>query len=619
MITFLILTTIFAYLPGMRRADKRTRRPAVGPLQPRVSVAQASKRMAEIKPNEVVHREKAKVASRSEIASQPTQISTSVYRTGTRIGGKTNTTRSKPTVVTNSTVLPMGGTYLEGPQSNTVISHQEYDSESPPPSIFLNYELGETGSSKRLDQYKKMYKGSSYELNTYTLTVGGFTTTAAQKFRPSTMAGFGRANVSWPYWWHDYFASASYKLTSKTSCFNRSQVEDVFKKMWEGAGVIDTELDTALERLEEAKGGDQRIDFALDYIECEYKYFNNNTVLPIDLSLYICTPNRNLTSSHSPMSDWFDPGSAADTPLLMVKDYFYEPILIADEDVMFTTATSTTGSIVPENIAMRSQRASILTASTEVVPEATPQGFSQKFRNNWNVRHVQPVVLMPQQELVLTLRVKMTKMFDFKRYLSYNGSADKFQSFKDMTLFPMVKFQGRDTTAVSSNLNRRTDIAGAKGALNRFLATTAPRSGPSMLSTSMTTKARVHTKTAPIRDFSDEYTYNVGDILDVFSVSKRDLFAYNHVERGQQAPYYQVNDNLGYFRDDVVKPATNTTLTSLVELNIKENGSILNTSTEPLPTQLKLIDTDSNWGVIKAKSTARSILKDIGSDVGKKD
>ena len=72
--------------------------------------------MAEIKPNEVVHREKAKVASRSEIASQPTQISTSVYRTGTRIGGKTNTTRSKPTVVTNSTVLPMGGTYLEGPK-----------------------------------------------------------------------------------------------------------------------------------------------------------------------------------------------------------------------------------------------------------------------------------------------------------------------------------------------------------------------------------------------------------------------------------------------------------------------------------------------------------------------
>jgi hypothetical protein len=621
MYTFLIMTTIFAWVKAYGK-NRKSKRPAIGPLQPaRVSINQASQRIAEVKPNEVVHRQKARVASRSEVRSQPTQISKSVYRSGGHVGGKTNRTKTQPTVVTNSTVLPMGGTYLEGPQSNMVISHQEYDAESPPPPISLTYTLGETGSSKRLDQYKKMYKGSTYELDTYTLKVGGYGTSGLQKFRPSTMAGFGRANIVWPYWLHDHYASASNQLTSKTSCFNRSQIEDVFKKMWDAVGIGDVQLDTAIERLEDAKGGDQRIDFALDYIECEYKYFNNNTVLPIDLSLYICTPNRNMTASHSPMSDWFNPASAGKTPLLMLPDYFYEPILVADENVMFNTGTDTHGVTIPTNISVRTSKDSILTASTEVVPEATPQGFSEKFRRNWNVRHVQPVVLMPQQELVLTFRVKMTNMFDFKRYLSYDASSDKFQSFEDMTLFPMVKFQGRDTTAVSSNLNRENNDGGVitRGALNRFLATTAPRSGPSMLSTSMKTRARVHTKTAPIRDFSDEYTYNVGDILDVFSVSKRDLFKYNHVERGQQAPYYQVNDNLGYFDNTDTKPQSNKYLTSLVELNLKQFGSELPSNGEPLATQLKLVDTASNWGVIKAKSNARSILKDIGSDVGKED
>ena len=39
----------------------------------------------------------------------------------------------------------------------------------------------------------------------------------------------------------------------------------------------------------------------------------------------------------------------------------------------------------------------------------------------------------------------------------------------------------------------------------------------------------------------------VSDVLDTFAVSRRDLMSYNDVERGQQMPYYSVNDNLGYF------------------------------------------------------------------------
>ena len=183
------------------------------------------------------------------------------------------------------------------------------------------------------------------------------------------MAGFGRKNVVWPYWLHDYYAAQSEQLTASTSCFNRFQIEGVLYKIWEDSGIAENQLETVIQKIENTIGGDVRVDFPLDYIECEYKYFNNNIATPIDLSLYICTPVKDLTSFHSPMVDWFNPGTAstAGDAELMLPDYYYEPTLTAAQNVMFSNNSGTL-----TNIAIRSNRASILTASTEVVPEATP-------------------------------------------------------------------------------------------------------------------------------------------------------------------------------------------------------------------------------------------------------
>ena len=480
---------------GLRR--KGSVRPAVSPAQRPISLTQAQSRLVESMPmpSTVKSVERRKTATAAQRRSQPVE-SPKPSRSGRRAGGKTATRNA--TTVGNDTTVPMGPVFLKGPQKNTVISYTEYDASSPPPPIEVTYEVGQTGSAKRLNEYKKMYKGSTYQLDTPTLTVGGTGDNSSRKFRPSTMAGFGRKNVVWPYWVQDYFSNQNGQLSSHTSCFNRSQIEDVLHKMWEGVGITDSNLDQFIDKLENTVGGDVRVDFPLDYIECEYKYFNNNIAMPIDLSLYICTPVKDLTAIHNPMYDWFNPGTAdtSHDAELMFPDYYYEPTLTAAQNVMFTNTNGTLS-----NIAIRSQRSSILTASTEVVPEATPQGFSVKFRRNWNVMHMQPFQLMPQQELILKFRVKLSKMLDLKRILAYDAYGSKYQSFSDLTMFPLVTFQGQDTTAVSSRLQRSSTTD-----MNRFLDTTAPRSSDSMLSSIMSVNARVHTKSAPLRNFSGTYT-----------------------------------------------------------------------------------------------------------------
>ena len=601
-----MINLAFGGLQGFRRS-KRTPRPAVSPavLRP-ISLPQASTKIAEKMPSEVKVVDRRKTLTAAQQRTQPMESP----KPSRSSGGMAGTARKrKPTSVGNDTTVPMGPVFLRGPQRNTVISHTEFDESAPPPPIEVAYEVGQTGSPKRLNEYKKMYRGSTYDLATPTLKVGGTSTNKDKKFRPSTMAGFGRKNVVWPYWLHDYYAGADDQLTSATSCFNRTQIQDVLFKMWEATtGLTDTQLSDLIQKIEDTVGGDVRVDFPLDYIECEYKYFNNNIATPIDLSLYICTPVRDLTGKQNPMHDWFDPGTADESsdPELMFPAYYYEPTLTAAEKVMFTNTAGTM-----TDIKLKANKDSILCASTEVVPEATPQGFSVKFRRNWKVMHVQPFLLMPQQELKVKFRVKLSKLLDLKQLLAYDSEGQKYQQFANLTMFPMVTFQGQDTTAVSSKLKRSgvTDM-------NRFLDTTAPRSGASMLSSSMTTSARVHTKTSPLRNFTADYTYTVGDILDIFNVSKRTLFACDSEERGEQCPYYQVNDNLGYFCDKRVKPDTNYHLSQLVTLALKSSSiKTLPTGAEPTTANLAALDTNTSWKVVESKTVAKAFPEATASDI----
>lgn len=177
----------------------------------------------------------------------------------------------------------------------------------------------------------------------------------------------------------------------------------------------------------------------------------------------------------------------------------------------------------------------------------------------------------------------------------------------------MVTFQGQDTTAVSKNLQR--SYSGSAPAMNWFLDTTAPRPTQSMLSSSMTTRARVNTKTAPLRSFDKEYSYTVGDILDIVSISKRDLLVYNDAERGEQAPYYQVNELLGNFCGLTEKPTTSKHLSTIVRLNLKPTDSVLSSTAEPSDTDIATISTDADWGILTSKTISSAFMERTRSDI----
>lgn len=596
----------FLSIPNFRRKKK----PRIGTMQPLAlpSLPKSAARIAQAQPEVLKVQEKRSPASAKHMRTEPVESPSPM--SGRSAGGKAprNSTRipSQPDII-----LPIASTHYRGTFTSKTIEFQ--DELAPPGPIVLGYECRQNGTTNRLDTYKKMYKASTYELDTPTLKVGGTETQKDKKIQPSTMAGYGRSNIHWPYAWSDYSSNNSNQLTSKTGCFTRTQIEDTIAEIFKNAQPFATfpDIRDVILQIEKSVGGDQRIDFPLDYIECQYKYLNNNVSLPMELTLYLCVPKRNMTAGHSPMYDWFDPFTSSSSPELMLQDYIYNPVLTAASEVMFEADPS--GTVVAVN--MVANRNNIITASTEVVPEATPQGFSSKFRRNWDVKHVQKIILQPQQELVLNLKVKMSKLLDFKQVLSYDVNGDKYELFKDMSVFPMLKFRGYDTTGVSKGLKRKKDAAKQ----NRFLTTTAPRSGPCMLSSTMTNTARCYVTSNYPRGLGT--SIEVGNVLNCFQTTKRELEKYNSLERGENIPYFRINDNLGYFSGENSQPAINTFYTSVVELDVKSvvgpvptnDSSLMQQATDYLP----VLSSSTDWDVVDISTTTRNILRKASSDIKK--
>lgn len=588
-------------------------RPAVSPATRPTSLPAASARIAQAVPQKLEVKQSRKAAPASTVRTEPTE-STRSKVSGSKVGARMKKSSKNTTIPdTPDVIIPLKDTHIRGNFSTSVISFED-PGNSPPGPIELSYEVCQNGSSKRLAQYKKMYNGSTYELPTPSLVVGGNQAQAGQKLQPSTMAGFGRSNVHWPFAWHDYVLPGGKQLTSKMACFTRTQILDCFTAIW-GPWGSTVDINLLIKQLEASVGGNERIDWPLDYIECEYTYLNNNVGLPAELTLYLCQPTKNLTATHSPMSDWIYPwgGTLVSGPELMDPSYAYNPVLTASEKVMFDYPT-TPGTI--GNVNMVAQASSVLTASTEIVHEATPQGFSTKFRRNWDVAHVKKIVLQPQQELKLTLRVKMSQLFDFKKFLSYDSGQEKFELFEGLSIFPMLKYKGFETTAVSSGLKRDAGITRQ----NRFLTTTAPRSGPVMISTGMKCRMRCNVKSVPPAGSPTGVVGSptVSDVLDTFAVSRRDLMSYNDVERGQQMPYYSVNDNLGYFSDLGTKPTAQEYYTQLVELNVKglpSAQSFPDTDATILQANLVTLNSTDNWNQLDVKTTSRNQVVSAEADI----
>lgn len=495
--------------------------------------------------------------------------------------------------------------------SKTIVRRSD---NMPPPSVNLQYEVDQVGNPKQLNEFKKMYPVNRFEINTPHLTVGGDGANSSRHLQQATGSGFGRANVHWPFALNDFYSSNPNNLTSQSSCFNRSQLLAFFEKLYDQAygDSPSVSFDDFMNKIENIEGGDQDFAFPIDNVECEYTYLNRNVALPMHVRIYLCMPKKALTGSHNPMTDWFNPFekevplSALKGNLKMDYKYRYNPVIIASENVIKNSGGT---------IQIKHNHDHISTFSTEIVPESTPQGFSKQFKLNWDVRHVIKLRLLPQQEVKLKLKVNLRKLLSVKEYLTRQDEyGAKYVHYPDLTIFPMVKYWGEETSGQSRGL-----VKDGVTTQNLILTSTAPRCGPCLLSADMKCYMTAHPKSPPLRGSSaldSGAAFSMDHILDNFTAKQRTLFPYNDLERGEQHPYHQVNDHIGYFCNQANPSTASTEVTGLAELDT--HTASMDYYAEPLMANVNFGNSKDDWDYVQVETTSKATTVETGADISAK-
>lgn len=508
--------------------------------------------------------------------------------------------------------IESGKYVLKGNFSSKIIVRRS--DNMPPPPINLQYEVDQVGNPRQLNEFKKMYPVNRFEISTPHLTVGGGGTNFSRHLQQTTGSGFGRANVHWPYAMSDFYSDNEDCRTSATSCFNRTQLLGFFKKLYDQAygSTPSVSFNDFMKKIENIEGGDQDYAFPIDNVECEYTYLNRNVALPMHVRIYLCMPKKPLSARHSPMYDWFNPFekevnlASLKGNLRMDYQYRYNPIVTASQNVLKDSSG---------NITVKANKEHISTFSTEVVPESTPQGFSTQFKLNWDVRHVIKLRLLPQQEVKLRLKVNLKKLLSVKQHLTRQDEFGlKTQSFPDLTIFPMVKYWGEETAGQSKGLVKDGTID-----QNLILTSTAPRCGPCLLSADMKCQMTAHPKSPPLRGSDALETgaaFSLDHIMDNFTAKQRTLFTYNDLERGEQHPYHQVNDHIGYFCNKQSPSTTSTEVTQLAELDT--HLASINYQSDPTPSQVKFGNSQTDWDYVQVETTSKASTVETGADISAK-
>jgi hypothetical protein len=306
------------------------------------------------------------------------------------------------------------------------------------------------------------------------------------------------------------------------------------------------------------------------------------------------------------MSDWFNPFEkeinlqSMKGNLRMDYQYRYNPVITASENVIKTSG----------GVRVRAHHEHIVSFSNEVVPESTPQGFSTQFKLNWDVRHVIKLRLLPQQEVKLKLKVNLRKLLSVKQYLTRQDEFGvKTVSYPDLTIFPMVKYWGEETAGQSKGLVR----GGVdKSNQNLILTSTAPRCGPCLLSSDMKCFMTAHPKSPPLRG-QPISAGGLDIILDNFTAKQRTLFPYNDIERGEQHPYHQINDHIGYFCNKSAPSSASTEITQVAELDT--HTASLPQATEPALANVLFGDSQADWDFVQVETTSKASTVEAGADI----
>lgn len=562
-------------------------------------------------------------AKKVELGTIPTNVpKSSASRSKTK-------TSMEPTIPMGPQLFQkMGDFVFSGDMSNTVTELKS--DATPQPPIEMTYSLHQTGSSRRLREWKKMYPSTTYQVRKLTHSLHPATATSTDaELQETTCAGFGRANIHWPYSWFDFvnnYNNSVDQKTSQMSCFNRTQILQVMHKMYNeayGGTVMPVTFDDFLLELENIKGGDQQYSFPMNSMHSQFKYMNRNIQETAHISLYICTPRKDLPSISNPMVDFFNPwvDNSADNPntdgkyAFLDPDYRYDAAVTAQQGVL--------GDITAGTVAMRENQDSILTLSTEVVREATPSGFSELFNENWEILVQKDFILQPGQELILNLDVHLSKLLNLDRFIALGnqwGNTNIPQSFEGLTLAPLVKFWGDDISGMSKGLNMTlvppTDLPLPDPA-NRVLQSTAPRTAPTMITSDHTVKSRVNVPNSPLRGETIlNQKRGIESILINFTTRARNLLKYDDPARGQQVPYWRVNDNVEYFAGkNPLKDGTK--YTEVATINTR-GAAALSPNTNPAFSAVTWLNPQMDSDFVQLTTSSNRSQKSIKADVGLK-
>lgn len=523
----------------------------------------------------------------------------------------------------------MGDYVFSGDFSNTVT--QLKTDAAPPMPIEMNYSLHQTGSSRRLREWKKMYPSTLYQVKRLTHSLKPATLLSSDaELQETTVAGYGRANIHAPYSWFDYVninetaLDSQAQKTSQMSCFNRTQILQVMHKMYNeayGGTVMPITFDEFLTELESLKGGDEKYMFPMTSMHSQFKYINRNVMEQCHISFYICTPRKDLPSINNPMTDFFNPWVDNVNDILINQskyafldpDYRYDPALTAQHGVM--------GDLTASTLAMKENVDNIITLSTEIVREATPSGFSELFNENWEILVQKDVVLQPGQELILNLDVHLSKLLGLDRFIGVGdtwGNIATAQSFEGLTLAPLIKFWGEDLAGTSKGLSTST-IPPADLPLpdvkNRILQSTAPRTAPTMITSDHTVKCRVNVPNAPLRGQTTlDQKRGIESILMNFTTRARNLLKYNDPARGQQVPYWRCNDFCEYFAGE--SPFKDGTLyTEVASIDTRGSNSIDNNA-NPAWSAVTWLKPQVDLDYVQLTTASTRSQKSLKADVG---
>jgi hypothetical protein len=535
-----------------------------------------------------------------------------------------------PTIPMTPQLFQKLGDYVfSGDFSNTVT---QLKSESlPPPPIEMNYSLHQTGSSRRLREWQKMYPSTLYQVKKLTHALHPATVVATSaELQETTCAGFGRANVHAPYSWYDFVNILNDTVDQKTSqmsCFNRTQILQVMHKMYNeayGGTTMPVSFQDFLLELSDLKG-DQQYQFPMNSMHSQFKYMNRNVQEVAHISLYICTPRKDLRSVNNPMTDFFNPWieSAGSTLItsenyqMLDSNYRYDPAVTAQQGVM--------GDINAGIVSMAETADNILTLSTEVVREATPSGFSELFNENWQILVQKDFLLQPGQELILNLDVHLSKLLNLDRFLGLGptwGNVNLPQSFEGLTLAPLIKFWGEDISGTSKGLSTTTTPPADSplpDVQNRVLQSTAPRTAPVMITSDHTVKCRLNVPNAPLRGASAiDQKRGIESILMNFTSKARNLLKYDDPERGQQVPYWRCNNFAEYFAGkNPLKDGTR--YTEVASIDTRGANSLPGTGSNPAFAAVTWLNPQVDLDFVELTTSSNRAQKSLKADVGIKE